>query len=56
MATQHRGLDLYVGRLIIELQRLGGPDIERIGMGTFMAGRAVERIADHSAIIGSQLR
>lgn len=56
MATQRRGFDLYLGRLSIELQRLGGPDLERTGMGIVVAGSAVERIADHSAIIGSQLR
>lgn len=56
LATRSRRLDLYVGRLIIELQRLRGPDAERIAMGTFVAARALERIADHSAIIGARLR
>jgi phosphate transport system protein len=56
LATQTRGLDLYYERLISELQRLQGADAARIAMGTFVAGRALERIADHSAIIGARLR
>lgn len=56
LATQSRSLDLYYERLIIELQQLEGPDAVRVAMGTFVAGRALERIADHSAIIGARLR
>jgi phosphate transport system protein len=56
LATHGRGLDLYYERLISELQRLDGPDAVRVAMGTFVAGRALERIADHSAIIGARLR
>jgi phosphate uptake regulator len=39
-----------------ELKRLDGPDAVRIAMAAFSAGRALERIADHSAIIGARLR
>jgi phosphate transport system protein len=56
LATNNRGLDLYYERLISQLQRLDGPDAARIAMGVFVAGRALERIADHSAIIGARLR
>jgi phosphate transport system protein len=56
LATQSRGLDLYYERLIIELQQLQGADAVRVAMDTFVAGRALERIADHSAIIGARLR
>ncbi len=56
VATQSRGLDQYYERLIIDLQRLDGPDAVRMAMAAFAAGRALERIADHSAIIGSRLR
>ena len=56
LATQSRGLELYYERLILELQRVDGPDAVRVAMGTFAAGRALERIADHSAIIGARLR
>jgi phosphate transport system protein len=56
LATHTRGLDLYYEQLISELQRMVGPDAVRVAMGTFVAGRALERIADHSAIIGARLR
>jgi phosphate transport system protein len=56
LATQSRDLDLYYERLMSELKRLDGPDAVRIAMAAFTAGRALERIADHSAIIGARLR
>jgi len=56
LATQGRGLDLYYERLVIELQRLEGTDAVRVAMDALVAGRALERIADHSAIIGARLR
>ncbi len=56
LASQTRSLDLYYERLISELQRLDGPDAVRVAMGVFVGGRALERIADHSAIIGARLR
>lgn len=56
LATVNRGLDLYYERLIRELHDLQRPDAIRIAMGVFVAGRAIERIADHSAIIGARLR
>jgi phosphate transport system protein len=56
LATQGRGLDLYYERLVIELQRLEGPTAVRVAMDALVAGRALERIADHSAIIGARLR
>jgi phosphate transport system protein len=56
LATQNRNLDLYYERLMGELKRLEGPDAVSIAMAAFAAGRALERIADHSAIIGARLR
>ena len=56
LATQSRSLDLYYERLMSELKRLDGPDAVRIAVAAFAAGRALERIADHSAIIGARLR
>ena len=56
LATQNRSLDLYYERLMAELKRLDGPDAVAIAMSAFTAGRALERIADHSAIIGARLR
>ncbi len=56
LATQNRNLDLYYERLVSELQRLDGLDAVRIAMAAFAAGRSLERIADHSAIVGARLR
>ena len=56
LATQNRNLDLYYERLMSELKRLDGHDAVRVAMAAFTAGRALERIADHSAIIGARLR
>lgn len=56
LATETRTLDLLYEQLIAELRRLQGADAVRVAMGTFVAGRALERIADHSAIIGARLR
>ena len=56
LATQNRSLDLYYEQLMGELKRLDGPDAVGIAMAAFTAGRALERIADHSAIIGARLR
>ncbi len=51
-----RGLDLWYERYVSEIQRLEGPHAVRTAMGAVAAGRALERIADHSAIIGARLR
>jgi phosphate transport system protein len=56
LATQNRNLDLYYERLVRQLHELDRPDATRIAMGISVAGRALERIADHSAIIGARLR
>jgi len=56
LATGNRSLDLYYERLTAELQRLDGVDAVPIAMAAFAAGRSLERIADHSAIIGARLR
>jgi phosphate transport system protein len=56
LPTQSRDLDLYYVRLLSELKRLEGPDAVRTAMAAFAAGRALERIADHSASIGARLR
>ena len=56
LATETRNVDLYYERLVSELKALDGPDAVRIAMAAFAAGRSLERIADHSAIIGARLR
>jgi phosphate transport system protein len=56
LATESRNLDLYYERLVTELHALQGPNAVRVAMDAFVGGRALERIADHSAIIGARLR
>jgi len=56
LATQVRDLDLYYERFVAELRDLTGPDAVRVAICAFTAGRALERIADHSVIIGARLR
>jgi phosphate transport system protein len=56
LATGGRGLDVFYERLVQELHGLQGPDAVRVAMDALTAGRAFERIADHSAIIGARLR
>jgi phosphate transport system protein len=56
LATRNSNLDVYYERLLGELMSLSGTDAVRIAMGVFVAGRAVERIADHAAIIGARIR
>jgi phosphate transport system protein len=51
-----RASDISYERLVAELLRLEGPDAVRIAMGIFVAGRSLERIADHGVIIGARLR
>jgi phosphate transport system protein len=56
LIQRDRTSDLHYEQLIAELLRLDGPDAVRIAMGVFVAGRSLERIADHAAIIGARLR
>ncbi len=56
LATVSRSMDLFYERLMFELLRLEGPDAVRIAIVTFAAGRSLERIGDHAAIIGARLR
>ncbi len=60
LATQladHRPpAETYHEQLLIELQRLQGPDSAATAMGVYIIGQAADRIADHAAIIGARLR
>lgn len=56
LATQVNSMDAHYERLMAELLRLTGPDAVRIATHTLIAGRSLERIADHAAIIGARLR
>jgi phosphate transport system protein len=49
-------LDTYYSSLMQEVLLLEGPDAVPIAVQTLSAGRALERIADHSVMIGERLR
>jgi len=49
-------MDLYYEQLTEALLRLEGPDAVAIALRTLVAGRALERIADHASLIGARVR
>ena len=56
LATRVRTMGLHDERLMAELLRLRGDDAVRVATATLIAGRSLERIADHAAIVGARLR
>lgn len=56
LAEGSRSMDLAYAQLVETLVALRGPDAAAIAMRSLVAGQALERIADHSAILGSRLR
>ena len=56
LAGHVRVMDAHASRLSAELLALEGPDAVRIATCTLLAGRSLDRIADHAAIIGARLR
>ena len=56
VATSSAPMDIYFDRLMAEVLCLQGPDAVRIAVSTCYAGRSLERIGDHAAIIGARLR
>jgi phosphate transport system protein len=49
-------MDSHYARLLSVIMRLEGPNSVRIAITTLLAGRSLERIADHSVMIGERLR
>lgn len=49
-------MDRHNSALMEALIRLDGPDAVQLAISTLLAGRALERIADHSVMIGERLR
>jgi phosphate transport system protein len=49
-------LDAHYSRLTAEVMKLNGADSVPLAIQTLAAGRALERIADHSVMIGERLR
>ncbi len=56
LAIGPRSLDLAYAQLVDALVRLDGPDAAAAAMQALVAGQALERIADHAAILGTRLR
>jgi phosphate transport system protein len=56
LATGPRSLELFHERLIAEILRLDCDDAVRVAVKTYTAGQAIDRIADHAAVIGARLR
>lgn len=56
LAVGPRTLELFQERLMAEVLRLEGPDAVPIAVKTYTAGQAIDRIADHAAVIGARLR
>jgi phosphate transport system protein len=56
LATAPRSMDVLQERLMAEVMRLEGDNAVRTAVLTFAAGQAVDRIADHAAVIGARLR
>lgn len=56
LATRVRTMDAHETTLAAELLRLRGDDAVATATATLIAGRSLERIADHAAIIGARLR
>jgi phosphate transport system protein len=56
LATRVQTMDLHYEQLMTELLRLRGDQAVRIATASLIAGRSLERIADHAAIVGARLR
>lgn len=56
LLTHGGGLDHYYDRVTRELERLHHPDAARTAVGTLVVVRALERIADHSTVIGASVQ
>jgi phosphate uptake regulator len=56
LATETRPTDLAYQQLVDCLVRLDGPDAAAVAMQALLAGQALDRITDHSAILGTRLR
>lgn len=56
LETRDDAMDAHNSTLMAALLRLDGPDAVQLAISTLLAGRALERIADHSVMIGERLR
>lgn len=56
VAAGSPGMSHLVERLVAELLVLDGPQAAAIAVRSYAAGQALDRIADHSCVIGSRVR
>ena len=56
LESRDDSMDSYNSHLMEALLRIEGPDAVAAAVQTLLAGRALERIADHSVMIGERLR
>lgn len=56
LAERVHSMDTHYESLMVQLLRLRGSDAVAIATNTLIAGRSLERISDHAAIIGARLR
>jgi phosphate transport system protein len=56
LEEQDDAMDNYNVQLTQAIRRLEGPDAVAAAVATLLAGRALERIADHSVMVGERLR
>jgi phosphate transport system protein len=56
LARSGKAMDPTTEQLMRELLRLQGPDAVACAIRTLVAGRSLDRIADHASIIGARLR
>ena len=56
LESRDDSMDRYNSELMEQLLRIEGPNAVPVAVQTLLAGRALERIADHSVMIGERLR
>lgn len=49
-------MDEHYRALVDQIMALDGPDAVRVAVAAVLVGRAIERIADHTVIVGERLR
>lgn len=54
--ADHRPMEAFTERFSRELLGIDGPDAVLAAVRTLVAGRSLDRIADHAAIIGARIR
>ncbi|HEX2179662.1 MAG TPA: phosphate signaling complex protein PhoU [Actinomycetota bacterium] len=56
LASRNQAMDGHYTRLLEQILRLEGPGATQIAVGAVLIGKALDRIADHSVIVGERLQ